>query len=121
MVIVLVSFGVYFSAQTPLNDITKAYLERACTSTNGGFTSTDIQNLKNDLGKNGFDPSQLTITVTPSSAMNITSTSYAPRGTIINLSIVYNKQTMLDGLFKHLGSTNSTNNQCSRYGMSERP
>lgn len=119
LIVVLVAFGVYFMQETPLKDVTKAYLEVACTK--GGFTSTDIQNMKDELSKSGYDSSELAITITPNSAINISSTNYVKRGEIISLNIIYNKSPIIDSIFKKLGSTNTTKNSCIRYGMSEKP
>jgi len=117
-ILFLVAAGIHFSNQTPLNDITKAYLEVACT--NGGFREEDIQNLKDELSRNGYDPSALVIRISPADAVNITSTRYVPRGEIISLQVIYEKQGMLDYLFKRLGSNTDINNSAIRYGMSEK-
>lgn len=119
LILVLVGVGVYFSDQTPLNDITKSYLERGCVY--GGFKTTDIQAMKSDLGKEGFDPAFIDIKITPSTAIDITDTTYTKRGEIVNLKITYNKLGLLDSIFRRLGVTSDTKNSSSRYGMSERP
>lgn len=119
LIIVLVAVGVYFSYQTPLNDITKAYTEKACVQ--GGLKLSDITDMKKAFGQAGFDPAQIEINVTPAQALNISDTSYVERGGIISLEVIYNKQTQLNKIFKYLNtSASDTKNTCKRYGMSEK-
>lgn len=114
----LIGSGTYFSQQTPLQDLTKAYLEKACIS--GGFAPADIISLKSELSSNGYDTAKINITISPSISSNVTTTSYAKRGTIISLRIEYTQLGLLDTLFKKVGSTTDTKNNCIRYGMSEK-
>lgn len=119
LLLFLIGFGIFYSRQTPLQDITKAYLEVACTK--GGFTSTDINNLKNDLSKNGYDSSALVVNISPVQAQNITSTNYAKRGTVISLEVIEQKDNLLSQMYRKIGgSSNPIQNRCIRYGMSEK-
>lgn len=117
----LVAVGVHFSNQTPLNAITKSYLEAACV--NGGFTQADIDSMLDDLNNNGFNRDKIEITLStqyPARVMNITDTDYVKRGNIICIKVQNNDLGLLDTLFKKLGVTNDTKNICILYGMSER-
>lgn len=116
--LVLVGVGIYFIYQTPLNDITKAYVESACV--NGGFTNEMLDNMINDLQHNGFDPEFISISISPQSASNVSDSTYIKRGNIISIDVEYTKSNLLDTMFKKLGVSNDTNNRCIRYGMSER-
>lgn len=118
MFLFLVATGIYFAKQTPLSDITKAYLEQACVK--GGFTAQIVSDMKEQLTNNGYDPADLEITVTPAKAFFSTDTEYVKRGEIISIRIEYKKLGMLDTLYKKLGATADTKNSCIRYGMSER-
>ena len=119
MILILVAVGLYFTNQTPLNDITKAYLEIACTQ--GGFKSGDIDALKNKLAANGYEKDKITVKIEPAKAININTSTYCSRGEIISIQVVYEKQTLLDQLFKKLGAGGKdTKNNCTRFGMSEK-
>lgn len=118
LLLVLVAVGMYFSSQTPIRDITKAYTEIACRQ--GGLKSTDYDKINAALLKENIDPTQVTITITPAEANNITDTSYAKRGTLINLVIVNNKLGLIDTMFKKLGNQQNIKNRGSSYGMSEK-
>jgi hypothetical protein len=118
LIIVLVAVGIYFSSQSPIRNITKAYTEMACAQ--GGLKSSDYANIDAALQSENIDPTQVTITITPAIANNITSTTYATRGTIINLVILNNKLGLIDTVFKKLGNTQDIKNRGSSWGMSEK-
>jgi hypothetical protein len=121
LIITLVAFGIFFMKESPIKDITKAYTEIACAK--GGITDQDITTIKRELGKQGYDPNYVSITITSSDgskALNPTATDYVRRGNLITLNITYNKLSIIDGIFKYLGSSTDTVNKCTRYGMSEK-
>lgn len=118
LIVVLIAVGVHNSNQTPIQDITKAYTEKACTQ--GGFSNSDIQNLKNDLAKE--DITDVTINITPANAQptKYQDNCYVKRGEIINLEIINNKLGLIDQVYKSLGSKTDIKNRAKAYGMSER-
>lgn len=118
LLVMLISVGIYFSSQSPIRNITKAYTEIACA--NGGLATTDYATINAALVKENIDPAQVTITVSPAIANNITATTYAKRGTLINITIVNNKLGLIDSMFKSIGNTEDIKNRGSSWGMSEK-
>lgn len=112
LIVVLVAFGLYFSTETPLKNITKAYLEIGCTR--GGFSNNDIEAMKDELAKNGFEKDKIIINAQP------TTGTYVNRGELMYLNVEYNKLGPIDNIFKRLGITSDTKNKCILYGMSEK-
>lgn len=98
LILTLISFGVYFAKDTPLKDLTRAHLEIACTK--GGFTTIDIEAIKDELSNQGFKRDKINIKTLPE--VN----NYVYKGEMIRISVEYK-----DGDIK---------NRCTRYGMSEK-
>lgn len=116
---VLIAIGIYFMYQSPLQNITQQAITYGATQ--GGFTSEDIQQIKDELQNSGYDPSKLTIKISPAKAVNITETSYCPRGTKIELLIYYNEPSMVNSVFKYITGTESNiTNHSRKVAMSER-
>lgn len=136
--IAIIGVAIFFMHQGPLTDISKAYSEYAAVK--GGFTSTDIANIKTDLANAGYDPSKITITIQAYdiNGTNISSKAYpitpmnqspypatpnfVPRGGKIVLKISSSENTTIDEVSKILGDTNAREikHSIKREVMSER-
>lgn len=134
----IIGVAIFFMHQGPLTDISKAYSEYAAVK--GGFTSTDITNIKTELANAGYDPSKITITiqaydidgtnisskaypVTPKNQTPYPTTpNFVPRGGKIVLKISSSESTTLDEVNKVLGDTTAkkVKHGTKREVMSER-
>lgn len=117
MIFFLIGFGIYFGNQNPLNSIVKAHLEVACT--HGGYTKEDINSMKSDLQSAGFNPDKITINISPENAVNVTSTNYAGRSSLIKVNVEYDSAPLISTLFKKIGAENNIKYKCFKEGMSE--
>lgn len=118
-IMILIWVGLHFFIKDDLSEITKHYSE--ITATTGGFTTTQYENFLDDLREINIDPNECDITIKAidddgndisSKAINVTPTNespypadpnFCPRGTQITLTVVSNKESALNKVFKFIG------------------
>lgn len=137
MLTVVVATGLHFTNGTNITEITKAYAEQ--TAVTGGFTTFQYSDMIKELGKMGYESSQLTIKVTGqlsngtsinSKVINVTpmeqspypnTPNFAPRGSKITLEITTTQESNLNSAYKLLGISTNIKRGYSRISyMSER-
>lgn len=134
----LIGIGLFFTKQTPMEDISEAYIQIAAVK--GGFTTADITNLKSDMQKAGYDLSKLTIKleawdvngtalagskvypVTPFDQAPYPATpNFVARGGKIVLTIFSDETTTYNEVVKFItGTAGTTKHGIRRVAMSER-
>lgn len=102
MVLFLVSLGIHYSNANNLDDLTKVYAEISATT--GGFTSSQYNDLVDDLVRIGYDKEKTSITISAklpdgtnisTKAKNVTDSNFCPRGSKITLVVKSTKKSFV--------------------------
>lgn len=115
LLMLLIGTGVHFAYDTNIREVTKAYAEM--TAVTGGFTSSQLTQLKTDLSQLGYDPTKIVITITATSSGGADLTSkvtnvtpldqspypatpiFCPRGSKITLVVSSTDKSALNGIY----------------------
>lgn len=128
MVFFLIAIGVHFRHLNKLDDLTKVYAELSATT--GGFTTSQYNDLVEDLKDIGYDSESTSITITAklpdgtninSRAKNVTDTNFSPRGSKITLEVKSSKKSFLANVMNWVNiPSDITFGSSKRVFMSER-